>query len=291
MNFLRSFKPQFLFAPKTLARRIRWSPPLTDSLRTTLLVWGDHLLVDPVEDLGRSLDQQGIFDLAVSEVAWRLVQPGDRVIDGGANIGYMTRLFQRRVGPLGSVDAFEPHPEIARLLRSNVELRSQGLGPVVVHEAALGSHSGQAALHEPEGFAKNRGMATLEPGRETGRSHQVALTTLDEAFPAGDFALLKLDLEEHEMAAITGGARLLGSGRVQNVLFEDQLRGASGVAVRLAEYGYSVFALATSFWGPRLLPVSNRLRGTDWGSPNYLATLDAVSTGRRLGHWGWDILR
>ncbi len=47
----------------------------------------------------------------MSEVLARLIDPGDTVVDAGANVGYMTVLAAAAAGPTGRVVAFEPHPE------------------------------------------------------------------------------------------------------------------------------------------------------------------------------------
>jgi hypothetical protein len=46
----------------------------------------------------------------------RYLRLGDCVIDVGANIGTVTLMAASRVGPQGSVYAFEPHPRIFRYL-------------------------------------------------------------------------------------------------------------------------------------------------------------------------------
>ncbi len=48
------------------------------------------------------------------------------VVDVGANVGIFTLVMARLVGPDGRVHSFEPHPELSRLLRINVELNHYG---------------------------------------------------------------------------------------------------------------------------------------------------------------------
>src|SRR5918996_4770073 len=50
----------------------------------------------------------------------RLVQPGQTIIDVGANVGYTARFFAKIVGPRGKVYAFEPNRLIYPLLKRNV---------------------------------------------------------------------------------------------------------------------------------------------------------------------------
>jgi hypothetical protein len=54
----------------------------------------------------------------------RLVHPGMRVVDVGANIGYYLLLFERLVGAFGKVICIEPSPEnVAELSSVGRELR------------------------------------------------------------------------------------------------------------------------------------------------------------------------
>src|SRR5262245_31446399 len=114
-------KPCYVFAPRVLLRRAaQWLQDDDCGPRLVRLPWGAELDVNGREAIGRALIQQNSFDIAVSEVAWRLLQAGDRVVDAGANIGYMTSLFAARVGRTGHVDSFEPHPQLLLRLRQNV---------------------------------------------------------------------------------------------------------------------------------------------------------------------------
>ena len=45
---------------------------------------------------------------------------GDIVIDVGPALGLYTILASKKVGPFGQVVAIEPHPEILKLLNSNI---------------------------------------------------------------------------------------------------------------------------------------------------------------------------
>lgn len=70
--------------------------------------------------IGRSLRTYG--EWAENEIRFllRSVHPGDTVLDVGANIGTHTLAFARAVGVSGKVWAFEPRPEIFRVLDANI---------------------------------------------------------------------------------------------------------------------------------------------------------------------------
>ncbi|MFN2477047.1 MAG: FkbM family methyltransferase [Chthoniobacterales bacterium] len=294
-------KPCYIFAPRQLVRRIylQFAPARED--RTIVpLPWGGEMEVDLRDAIGSEIQKQGIFDLAVSECAWRLLQPGDHVIDAGANIGYMTRLFSGKVGPAGFVHAFEPHPEVGARLQRNVgELRrADGSPRVIVHRCALGKTSGVADLFESDYFSINQGTASIanvpaDPAAPGFRRHQVAVTTLDDSFPSESFKLLKIDVEGFEAQVLQGAEQLLGSQRVRHVIYEDHTLGQSGLAQILAGHGYAIFAIGHSFWGPALLESTAAESAIDvsWESASFLATRDSAEATRLMKPRGWRVLR
>ena len=68
--------------------------------------------MNPKETIGRAILRLGVYDLCVSESICRLLDPGESAIDVGANLGYMTSLMAAKAGKCGSVESFEPHPDL-----------------------------------------------------------------------------------------------------------------------------------------------------------------------------------
>src|SRR5262245_30886013 len=93
-------KPEYLFRPRQIGRRLLrgWRRPRGD-FEVVSLPWGLPLHVSVHDGIGQQLRMMGVFELAVSEVLWRLTEPGDLALDIGSNIGYMTSLLATRVGP------------------------------------------------------------------------------------------------------------------------------------------------------------------------------------------------
>src|SRR5687767_12151125 len=60
--------------------------------------WGNLMEIDTNETIGNAIFSTGIYDLALSETLWRLIQPGDFVLDVGANIGFITSLCSYKTG-------------------------------------------------------------------------------------------------------------------------------------------------------------------------------------------------
>lgn len=292
-------KPCYLFAPATLVRRmffhVVWPQAATAEVD---LPWGAQIEVSLHDQIGREIFKQRIFDLAVSECAWRLLQPGDHAIDAGANIGYMTMLFAARVGENGVVHAYEPHPIVAERLEANVRrvLARGKCGCVISHRHALGSARGTAELFENDYFATNHGTASIAnvPSEaEPRRSHSVAVEKLDDLFPTESFALLKIDVEGFENQVLDGAQELLGAHRITHVIYEDHCPGGSGLKEKLGGYGYTSFAIGHSVRGPRLLPAASAESAIDasWESASFLATLDPVAASNVMRNNGWRVLR
>lgn len=293
-------KPCYLFAPATLARRIYLSFSWPKSNPTDVrLPWGMDIEVNPNDSIGGEIFRQRIFDLGVSECAWRLLAPGDQALDAGANIGYMTMLFAARVGKAGVVHSFEPHPQVCAKLQRNVDRIHQrrNAGRVVVHECALGDSCGTAELIETDYFAINEGTAKIESAAEVDapnvRRHSVPLKTLDSLFPTEAFALLKIDVEGFEAKVLQGAERLLSSRRVRHIIYEDHSLGGSGLARFLSGYGYSIFSVGHGTVGPILLENGTRQIAIDasWESASFVATLDPGKVTTLMSRKGWAVLR
>ena len=70
--------------------------------------------------MGRDIWKTGVHEVGITEVIWRLLNPGAIAVDGGAHIGYFTTLMATRTERKGQVFAFEPHPDLFRVLEHNV---------------------------------------------------------------------------------------------------------------------------------------------------------------------------
>jgi FkbM family methyltransferase len=133
------------------------------------------------------------------------------VIDGGANIGGYSREVRKR-HPEAQIFAFEPVPELFEQLKRNFA----GDEKVACYNLALSAMSGKADFHV---FADGVSSSLLAQynSSETNKAAKtitVEVTTLDEwsldkrIDPA---ALLKLDLEGCELAALHGAKQILKS--------------------------------------------------------------------------------
>jgi FkbM family methyltransferase len=137
-----------------------------------------------------------------------IVNPGDLVVDVGANRGiYTYRLWQ-----LGArIEAFEPNQECFGILSA----WAKGRDRVNLHNLALSNKSGYATLHIPVDIfgVEHDSSASIEPiGRGAARDQSVAISTLD-SFAFQDVILVKIDVEGHEHKIIDGAKRTLAASK------------------------------------------------------------------------------
>src|SRR5258707_1075568 len=78
-----------------------------------------ELTVTPNDLIGRHIYLTGEFDRSIVEILCNFSEPGDVLLDIGANIGYVSTCFLNNV-PNSSVVAVEPQPEVLELLAINL---------------------------------------------------------------------------------------------------------------------------------------------------------------------------
>lgn len=93
--------------------------------------------------IGSAIFYHGVWEPEATAFVSPRVKPGMIVLDVGANGGYYTVLFAKRVGSTGRVIAFEPEPVGVQFIRRNVELNRYD--NVTVMPVALSNTNGKAA--------------------------------------------------------------------------------------------------------------------------------------------------
>jgi FkbM family methyltransferase len=135
-------------------------------------------------------------------------EPGQTVLDIGANIGFYTLRQAMAVGPTGRVYAFEPNPSAFDLLTSNVQ--DNALEWVTCVPKAVSNNREDARL-----WLSRRWTSTASLFHDTRRTGEsgifVASLTLDEFVEKQKIDrihLLKMDTEGAEAIIVEGGLRL-----------------------------------------------------------------------------------
>lgn len=186
---------------------------LGDHTAATFLSNGCRAYIDTrSRDVGVHLIHSGTWETAYTEAFKRLLRPGDKVLDVGANLGWYALVAAPIVGPGGRVFAVEPNPGLARLVYDS--LRTNGFGPFSrVFQVAVGDAPGVVDL-----FARSDmpGGAFIRPAEydvpnPPKAAVRVASVPLDDllAAEAGPIDVVKMDVEGWEGMAIRGMRRVL----------------------------------------------------------------------------------
>jgi FkbM family methyltransferase len=192
-----------------------------------------------------------------------LLQPGDTFLDVGANIGWYTTLAALRVGPSGSVHAFEPHPVAFSDLVANV--RVNRLTNVKALPIAIGSNSGHAMLVTEQGSPVSQSYISSNIGTNQ-QCHGVHVTTLDQLHNSLQVnhplaaVVIKVDVEGLELDVLRGAARLIDAYKPIFVLeinahaAATQHHSAEAAIIRLRNNGYNTFVTPDMRYGlPKLM--------------------------------------
>jgi FkbM family methyltransferase len=132
------------------------------------------------------------------------LKPGDTFVDVGANFGLFSTVAAKKVGATGRVISIEPHPEMARRLRFNIDIN--GFDQVTVFETAVGDQPGQGVLYVNKGsFAESSLQATANL---SGNIHSEVLVPISPLLKIVEDAklsridALKIDIEGYEDKAL-----------------------------------------------------------------------------------------
>ncbi|MFA6217280.1 MAG: FkbM family methyltransferase [Candidatus Omnitrophota bacterium] len=260
-------------------------------MRKLALPWGMEIKVDVREAVGLSLWYRCIFELEVSEVLWRLIKPGDLVIDVGANVGYMTSIMASRCGTTGTVLAFEPHQFVFSVLKDNVQLFKQNkkAGKITIFNAALSNARKEQRLvsFNEDDILKSWGTSYLSDDQSQGIPAMT--TTLDEIVSKQSVSLVKIDVEGHELRVLEGAQNLLRQKMIKNIVYENLVGAGDSVHKYLEGFGYTIFYISWGIKGVKLIPLKT-LEALNPGAPNYLASLESSFSVPEFKQWGWQCL-
>jgi FkbM family methyltransferase len=154
----------------------------------------------------------GVWEPAITAYLTHALEPGDVVIDIGANVGYHSLLASHLLGPGGEVHAIEASPHVFQLLTQNLALnRANNVTPH--HAAACAcAHEVPVFLHD----GCNLGGSTIIPAVAQRRA--VTLEAKVPGLPLTDIVpeeailsarLIKIDVEGAEWPVVQGFASLL----------------------------------------------------------------------------------
>jgi FkbM family methyltransferase len=196
--------------------------------------------------IGRSLQMYGEFSEGECDLFRQIVQPGQTVVEVGANIGAHTVPLAQWAGPKGRVFAFEPQRVVFQTLCANVALNH--LLNVHCLQQAVGSESGSIVVPLIDYQAENN-FGGLGLGSYT-RGERVPLVTID-ALELGACDFIKLDVEGMEQEALLGARQTIE--RLKPVLYvENDRKDRSDDLIRTLDgMGYLLYWHLPPYFNPR----------------------------------------
>lgn len=225
---------------------------LSDQPQPVVLPDGRSLVVFPNDLIGKAVYFFGDLDPKIPQTLNRLLDPGDTLVDVGANIGLVCLVCLPRLGPAGRAVAVEPQPDCCAVLAQTIALNQ--LHNLEVHPLALSNQAGNFTLHLPD--PGNRGTASLEP-TSSARKYQVVTQNsskfLETLRLSGEYAV-KIDVEGHEGQVLAGMISYIERHPPRGIVFESHAhlyRGedfCSGLAWRLLTgAGFRIFQIPKAF--------------------------------------------
>lgn len=211
-----------------------------------ILLWTRDLGIAP------HIALTGAWEPDVERVLHRLLRPGQRVVEVGANMGYHSLTLAERIGPTGQLHCFEPHPELLPLLRGTMALNGFRPPRVTVHGVAALDRAGDVAFRWDPLQIGSGHVAEGDDGAEYVRVAEVPAVRLDDLLgpllPGLD--LLRMDAEGSELLVLRGAEALIRRSPGLRILMEwspvmlatrgDPAEGAAW----LAELGFRFWRLA-----------------------------------------------
>lgn len=276
--FSRLKRPEFYFKPENIFKYpFRKNQVGKKTVRT---VFGTNIQVNPADTIGVAIYQTGLYDLALTEMIFRLTEEGSTAVDVGANIGYVTQLTSKKVGAKGKTVCIEPNPFVLDALVSNIEALSTKAN-VMLLKIAMSDFTGTAPLMFPNGYNRNNGLAQLGKADSKGEC-MVQVAQLDDlGFSSID--VLKIDAEGHELKILKGAETMLVERKITHILYEDFEAFPSSIYQYLRSFGYHIFRIEKGWFGPVLKDPALPTNVQYWETINYLATIDAAKVQAAMG--------
>jgi FkbM family methyltransferase len=201
---------------------------------------GRFIYLDNDRFIGKLLETYGEYSEGEVELFAKLLNPGDVVVEVGANIGSLTVPLAKIVQPGGWVLAFEPQPFIYNMLCGNIALNH--LHNIKAWPVGLGAAESYVALpvldYEKEnnfGAISLKGVI-IDPKIQ---HEPVSIRTLD-GMAVPKLALLKIDVEGMEIEVLRGAVDTIQSCRPYMYIEDDRPENSTELHAFIKQLGYKI---------------------------------------------------
>jgi len=161
--------------------------------------------------VGRHIYKYQVHEPVLSQflVDYLKFEPGDVVIDIGANVGWYSLLLARLAQDNAHVFAFEPDPLNFKLLEHNIRLNE--VTQITAIQKALAADDGMQRLYQHD--SNNLGRHSLLQLQD-GNAVDVQTTSLDNFWNESGLGtrvprFIKIDIEGYELVALRGAGEVL----------------------------------------------------------------------------------
>lgn len=164
--------------------------------------------------MGKSLSHYGETHFHEAELLLKVLEPGDVVIDAGANIGALTIPFAQKVGKDGYVVAIEAQPFIFNMLCGNLALNGlqhvQPLNRAVAHRSNIMAYMPELNYAEDDNYGGIPLASDFNSKDSKGRPmvKPVPTITIDDLNLAKP-KLIKIDVEGMEVVTLEGAVKTI----------------------------------------------------------------------------------
>lgn len=205
---------------------------------STDLTAGSRIKVDMWNRNWRLLRKNRVWEKDVEQFVEAYIEPGDVVLDIGAQVGMLTAQASYKVGPLGTVISFEPDPENYPVLASLVARNR--LANVRLCHWALSDREGEIEFRRPVGswgsFMSGQDRKALDTGFNATDfvEYSVNCSRLDDVVQCLTISrvdLIKLDVDGPEIGVLKGSLETLK--KFKPVIIVE-------ASLHYADHGYSV---------------------------------------------------
>jgi FkbM family methyltransferase len=159
----------------------------------------------------------GVYERTTGRRLLEFVEPGNLVVDVGANVGAHSLPLARAVGRAGRLVAIEPTDVAFARLRENCRLNPELVDRVVLVHAAVGAPGAtvEAAYHSTWPVVPAASRHPIHCGVEQPATH-AGFSTLDDLLDSlamRSVALIKIDVDGRELDVLRGVTRTLHRDR------------------------------------------------------------------------------